>query len=61
MVFKGCQRCSGDLRVEEDIGSHVEELVCLQCGHREEVAPNTEERTKSTLWLMPQRPLRAAA
>jgi hypothetical protein len=47
--------------VEEDIGLHVEELVCLQCGHREEVAPNAEEHIKSTLWLIPQRPLRVAA
>jgi len=61
MVLKGCQRCSGDMLVEEDIGLHVEELVCLQCGHREEVAPNAEEHIKSTLWLIPQRPLRVAA
>jgi DNA-directed RNA polymerase subunit M/transcription elongation factor TFIIS len=61
MVLKGCQRCSGDMLVEEDIGSHVEELVCLQCGHRTAVAPNAEEYTKSTLWFMSQRPLRVAA
>jgi hypothetical protein len=35
MVFKGCQRCRGDLWVEEDIGSRLEDLVCLQCGHRQ--------------------------
>lgn len=56
MVLKGCQRCSGDMLVEEDIGSHVEELVCLQCGHRTAVAPNADGHTKSTLWLMSQTP-----
>jgi hypothetical protein len=34
MEFKGCQRCGGDLRVEEDMSSPLEELVCLQCGNR---------------------------
>ena len=61
MVLKGCQRCNGDMLLEEDIGSHVEELVCLQCGHRKAVAPNTEEHIKSTLWLMSQRPSSVAA
>jgi hypothetical protein len=35
MEFKGCQRCGGDLRVEEDMSSRLEELVCLQCGNRQ--------------------------
>jgi hypothetical protein len=34
MEFKGCQRCGGDLRFEEDVTSRLEELVCLQCGNR---------------------------
>ena len=37
MDFKGCQRCNGDMRVEEDIVSRSEELVCLQCGRHQEV------------------------
>jgi len=61
MVLKGCQRCSGDLLVEEDIGSHVEELVCLQCGHRPAVGPNTKEHTNATRWLTSQRPSSIAA
>jgi len=61
MVFKGCQRCSGDLWVEEDIDSRLEELVCLQCGHRQAVGPNAEEYTKSTRWLRSQRLSRVAA
>jgi DNA-directed RNA polymerase subunit M/transcription elongation factor TFIIS len=32
MVFKGCDRCRGDLYREEDIGQT--DLVCLQCGYR---------------------------
>ena len=32
MVFKGCDRCRGDLYYEEDIGQT--DLVCLQCGSR---------------------------
>ncbi len=56
MVFKGCQRCSGDLRAEEHIGSRLEDLVCLQSGHRQSVqtalvGPNTEEHTNATRWL----------
>ena len=66
MVFKGCQRCSGDLWVEEDIGARSEDLVCLQCGHRQAVqatlvGPDTEEHTNATRWLMSQRPSRVAA
>lgn len=66
MVFKGCQRCSGDLWVEEDLGSRLEDLVCLQCGHRQAVqtalaGPSTEEHTNATRWLMSRRPSRVAA
>jgi hypothetical protein len=32
MVFKGCQRCGGDLYNEEELGQV--DLVCLQCGSR---------------------------
>ena len=38
MAFKGCERCSGDLWVEEDIVSGLEALVCVQCGHRQAVS-----------------------
>jgi hypothetical protein len=34
-VLKGCRRCSGDLWAEEDVLLRVEDLVCLQCGHRQ--------------------------
>jgi hypothetical protein len=66
MVFKGCPRCRGDLRVEEDIVSHLEDLVCLQCGHRQAVqtpvvGPNTEEHTNKTRWLSSQRRSKVAA
>ena len=66
MVFKGCQRCSGDLWVEEDIVSRLQDLVCLQCGHRQAVqaalaGPNTEKRANATRWLMSQRPSEVAA
>lgn len=35
MELKGCRRCGGDLQVEEDMTSRLEELVCLQCGNRQ--------------------------
>lgn len=31
--LKACQRCLGDMLVEEYLGD--KELVCLQCGHRQ--------------------------
>jgi len=37
MVFKGCVRCSGDLWVEMDIVSRLEDTVCVQCGYRQPV------------------------
>jgi hypothetical protein len=66
MVFKGCQRCNGDLWVEEDIGSRARDSVCVQCGSRQaiqstRVRPNTGDQTSATRWLMSQRPLRVAA
>lgn len=66
MMFKGCRRCSGDLWAEMDIGSRSEDLVCLQCGHRQTiqaaaVGPSTEEPTNATPWLMSQRPSKVAA
>lgn len=35
MMLKGCERCRGDMRIEEDIVTRLEELVCLQCGNRQ--------------------------
>ncbi len=55
MEFKGCQRCGGDLRVEEDITSRLEELVCLQCGNRQTTqtsfAGRITHHIDDTLWL----------
>jgi hypothetical protein len=66
MVFKGCQRCNGDLWVEEDIGSRSLDSVCVQCGSRQAtqsapVGPNTGDQASATRWLMAQRPSRIAA
>jgi phosphoribosylformylglycinamidine (FGAM) synthase-like enzyme len=66
MVIKGCQRCKGDLWVEEDIGSQSRDSVCVQCGSRQaiqsaRVGPNTAEQTSATRWLMSQRPSRISA
>jgi hypothetical protein len=60
MVFKGCQRCSGDLWAKEDIVSRLQDLVCLQCGHRQAAevvlaGPHTKEHTNAPLWLVSQR------
>lgn len=38
--LKACQRCLGDMLVEEYLGDR--ELVCLQCGHRQPF----EQRTR---------------
>jgi DNA-directed RNA polymerase subunit M/transcription elongation factor TFIIS len=32
IVFKGCNKCAGDLYIERDISGM--DLVCLQCGYR---------------------------
>jgi hypothetical protein len=66
MVFKGCQRCRGDLWVEEDLASRLEDLVCLQCGHRQAARgpltePNSEERASATRRPTSQRRSRVAA
>jgi ABC-type hemin transport system ATPase subunit len=66
MVFKGCQRCKGDLWVEEDTGSRTRDSVCLQCGSRQaiqsaRVAQQTEDQISATRWLMSERPSRISA
>ena len=66
MVFKGCQRCNGDLWVEEDIGSRARDPVCVQCGSRQAIQftrlrAHNEDQTSATRWLMSQRPSRVAA
>jgi len=35
MVLKGCRRCLGDLWLEVDIVTRLNDLVCVQCGHRQ--------------------------
>ena len=35
MTFNECQRCNGNLLIERHIGSRLEGLVCLRCGHRQ--------------------------
>lgn len=60
MVFKGCQRCSGDMRIEEDISTRFDELVCIQCGHRQAMQPafvhlNAREETAVTNGLAARR------
>lgn len=32
MWFKSCEKCGGDLYIEED--GRFRDLVCLQCGYR---------------------------
>ena len=54
MVFKGCARCSGDLYIEEEVGSR--DLVCLQCGSRVPLvttdnAENSEGERNPLRWL----------
>jgi hypothetical protein len=61
MVFKGCQRCKGDLWVEEDMGTRTQDAVCVQCGSRQAIQParvgsNIEDETNATIWFMSQRP-----
>jgi len=63
MVFKGCQRCGGDLRVEEDIVTRSEDLVCLQCGNRQvtmALSGPTAQHIDETLRLVPRRPSKYA-
>ena len=51
MVFKGCARCSGDLYIEEEVGSR--DLVCLQCGSWVPLVstPNAEDEGNLLRWL----------
>jgi hypothetical protein len=60
MVYKGCQRCGGDLFEEDFLDSR--DLVCLQCGDRQAVAltRGREEEISITRWLQSARPSRAA-
>jgi hypothetical protein len=64
MVFKGCQRCGGDMYREDDLGET--DLVCLQCGCRRglssrfsaEMSDDVARRVRS---LMTAHSARAAA
>lgn len=60
MVYKGCQRCGGDLFEEEFLDSR--DLVCLQCGGRQAitVSSDRENDIRLTRWLVSARPSRAA-
>ncbi len=65
MVFKGCERCGGDLFVEEFLGTR--DLVCLQCGHRQASqdigaarGQSRDEEETVMRWLQSARPSRAA-
>lgn len=47
--FKSCQRCHGDVVVEEWLGQ--KEATCLQCGYRRDVpsvAPSPIARTATS-------------
>jgi hypothetical protein len=61
MVYKGCQRCGGDLYEEDFLDSR--DLVCLQCGDRQAVTftSSREDEVRMTRWLLSTRPSRAAA
>jgi hypothetical protein len=63
MVFKGCQRCGGDLYNEEEFGQT--DLVCLQCGARRTLAVDfideaRQERARSGRWLAARRQAKVA-
>lgn len=40
MVLKGCSRCNGDMRIEEDVFSRSRDLVCIQCGNHQAIQPD---------------------
>ena len=66
MVLKGCKRCGGDMWAELDIVSRREDLVCIQCAHRQAVptalvAPSSADRTDATRQLVRDGASRAAA
>lgn len=59
MVFKGCKRCGGDMWAELDIVSRREDLVCIQCAHRQAVpaalaAPSSKDDGNGTRQLSTQ-------
>jgi len=62
MVFRGCNRCVGDLYVEDDLGGS--ELVCLQCGNRmpQDALASVALRDDGSLirWLHSQQPMQSA-
>lgn len=64
MMFKECERCRGDLRVEEDMVTRSEELVCLQCGNRQvtldTLSGRTAQHIDETLRLAPRGPSKYA-
>ena len=65
VLLEGCPRCSGYLLVEEDLGLDLEDLVCLQCGHRQEievvrVVPNTVDLIRAR-WHISQEPSTSSA
>ena len=50
MIFRGCNRCVGDLYVEEDLGGS--ELVCLQCGNRVPQGASATVAPQDEGWLI---------
>ena len=61
-LLKGCPRCNGYLLVEEDLGLDLEDLVCLQCGHRQEVkvvrvGPNTHDLIRARWHISQEQPV----
>ncbi len=46
-MFKGCERCQGDLFKEDD--SRQSDLVCLQCGHRQSLGVSALSGLKERL------------
>jgi DNA-directed RNA polymerase subunit RPC12/RpoP len=63
MVFKGCQRCGGDLYNEEELGQT--DLVCLQCGARRMLAVDFIDEARAeranARWMRAARPVKAVA
>lgn len=41
MRLKACERCGGDLSLEQDLGD-FKAWVCLQCGHEQETNGKAE-------------------
>jgi hypothetical protein len=64
MVFKGCQRCGGDLYNEEELGQT--DQVCLQCGARRTLSLDfideaRAERSKTERWMRARKSIEAVA